>query len=367
MKILCERSQLQEAFSVVAGIAPQKTPKPILQNVLLEAGKERVTILATDLEISCRVELDSVKVNKAGSALLPARQTSALLKELTDPTVSLHCKDGRTTLESGSGSFVLVGDDPAQFPQEMEIKEGATLRMPAGQLLGLVRKTMFAAAREESRYMVNGVLLDFRDECLRLVATDGRRLALAYQNLGDVKDLAPVKEVVPVPALQTLARAIGEDSKQELVLTFGGNMVGFALGGTLLVSRLLECKFPDYEVVIPKAAETSVDIPREALEQNLRKVAVMSGGDLRIVRFNFSSSSLEMSAESSGIGRADVVMDVDVKGAGGTISFNPDYLLDALKVADLETIRLDMTDESTPAKLTLGEACSYVLMPISGS
>lgn len=367
MKILCERNQLQEAFSVVAGIAPQKTPKPILQNVLLEATKERVAIFATDLEVSCRMELDSVKVSKPGSALLPARQTSALLRELTDPTVSLHCKDMRTTLESGSGSFVLVGDDPAQFPKEVEIKKGPSLTIPGGVFLGLVRKTVFAAAREESRYMINGVLLDFHEECLRLVATDGRRLALAYHNLGEVKDLEPVKVVVPIRGLQTLARVIREDSPQDLTLTFGENQVGFALGGTLLVSQLLECKFPEYEVVIPKAAETSVEIPRDALEQNLRKVAVMSSGDLRVVRFDFSSSSLEMSAESSGVGRADVVMDVDVKGAGGSISFNPDYLLDALKVAELETIRLDMTDDSTPAKLTLGEAYSYVLMPISGS
>lgn len=367
MKILCERNQLQDAFSVVAGIAPQKTPKPILQNVLLEAAKDRVTVFATDLEISCRVELDSVKVSKPGSVLLPARQTGALLKELTDPTVSLHSKDMRTTLESGSGSFVLVGDDPAQFPKEMELESGTSLTMPAGQFQGLVRRTVFAAAREESRYMINGVLLDFHDECLRLVATDGRRLALAYQNLADVKDVPASKAVVPIRALQTLGRAVGEDSEHQVTLTFAENKVGFALGGTVLVSQQLECKFPEYEVVIPKAAETSVEIPRAALEQNLRKVAVMSSGDLRIVRFNFSSTSLEMSAESSGIGRADVVMDVDVKGAGGSISFNPDYLLDALKVADMETIRLDMTDDSTPAKLTLGEAYSYVLMPISGS
>ncbi|MHC5069407.1 MAG: DNA polymerase III subunit beta [Planctomycetota bacterium] len=367
MKILCDRNQLQEAFSVVAGIAPQKTPKPLLQNVLLEASKERVAVLATDLEISCRILLDSVKTSRQGAALLPARQTSALLKELTDPTVSLESKEMRCKLECGSGSFVLVGDDPAQFPKAVEIKKGASLTMPGSEFLGLVRKTIFAAAREESRYMINGVLLDCRDECLRMVATDGRRLALAYHNLGDVKDLPTVKVVVPIRALHTLARAISEDSKQDLTLTFGENQVAFALGSTMLVSQLLECKFPEYEVVIPKAAETSIEISRGLLEQNLRKVAVMSSGDLRMVRFNFSSSSLEMSAESSGIGRADLVMDVDVKGAGGSISFNPDYLLDALKVADMETIRLDMTDDSTPAKLTLGEAYSYVLMPISGS
>ena len=147
MKILCDRSHLQEAFSVVAGIAPQKTPRPLLQNVLLEASKDHVAIFATDLEISCRVVLDSVKTSKQGATLLPARQTSALLKELTDSTVSMETKDMRCTLECGSGSFVLVGDDPAQFPKEVEIKGGTSITLPGGPFLGLVRRTIFAAAR----------------------------------------------------------------------------------------------------------------------------------------------------------------------------------------------------------------------------
>ncbi len=366
MKILCDRDQLREAFALVAGVSPQKTPKPILQNVLLRAEDDSVVLFGTDHEISARVVLNSLKVSKPGSVLLPAKETSALLRELSDPTVSLKSKEFRCTLESGGGSFVLVGDDPSQFPSEPSLKGGQEISLEAGEFLDMARKTIFAAARDESRYMINGVLLDCRDDCLRMVATDGRRLALNYRNLKGKKN-PKVKVVLPIRALQSLSRAIPDDSKEPLQITISENQVGFRFGNTLLVSQLLECKFPDYEVVIPRAAETTAEISKVLLEKNLRKVAVLSSGDLRMVRFSFNSSSLEMTAESTGVGRADLMMDVTINGAGGSISFNPDYLLEALRVTDMETIRLDMTDDSTPAKLSLGEEFTYVLMPISGS
>jgi DNA polymerase III subunit beta len=368
MKILSDRSQLQEAFSLVAGIAPQKTPKPILQNILVEADDDGLSMFATDYEISAKVTVDSVKVQKPGKMLLPAKETSALLRELNEPTLTLESKEYRCTIESGGGSFVLVGDDPEQFPSEAQIGEGETITLPAHVFLPMVRKTIFAAAREESRYMINGVLFDSRDDCLRLVATDGRRLALNYFNLpGGKKNTPEIKSVVPIRALHMLTKAISEDSTGDLEITFTENQVGFRFQNMSLISQLLECNFPDYDVVIPKAAETSCEINRDLLERNVRKVAVLSSGDLRIIRMNFGSQSLELSAESSGVGRADQVMDVDVKGAGGILSFNPDYLLEALKVTDLEVLRLDMSDDSTPAKMTLGESFTYILMPISGS
>jgi len=279
----------------------------------------------------------------------------------------LKSKEYRCTIESGGGSFILVGDDPEQFPNTKNKEKGDSFKIPAAAFLDLVRKTMFAAAREESRYMINGVLFDCHDDCLRMVATDGRRLALNYHNFNDSQKVPTIKCVVPIRALQMVSRAIDESVTDDLEITFTDNQVHFSRTGTFLTTQLLECNFPDYEVVIPKAADTTCELNRELLEKNVRRVAILSSGDLRVVHMNFSSQSLEMSAESSGVGRADQVMDVDMKGAGGSLSFNPDYLLEALKVCDLDVVRLDMSDDSTPAKLTLGESFSYILMPISGS
>jgi DNA polymerase-3 subunit beta len=366
MKILCDRSQLQEAFSFVAGVAPQKTPKPIIQNVLLDATKDGLTLYATDFELSARVAVDSVKIEKPGKVLLPARETSALLKELSDPTLTLKSKEFRCTIESGGGSFILMGDDPEQFPSTNQVEGGEAISMKAGTFLDLVKKTVFAAAREESRYMINGVLFDCRDDCLRMVATDGRRLALNYHNFTD-SPTPTIKCVVPIRALQMVSRALGESSPEDVEMIFSDNQVRFSHAGSSLTTQLLECNFPDYEVVIPKAAQSTCEINKNLMESNVRKVAILSSGDLRVVRMNFSSQSLEMSAENSGVGRADQIMDIDMKGPGGSLSFNPDYVLEALKVCDTDVVQLGMSDDSTPAKLTLGESFTYILMPISGS
>jgi DNA polymerase-3 subunit beta len=364
MKILCDRTALQEAVNVVSSVVPVKTTKPILQNFLVRADGDSITLFGTDLEMAARVELDAVKVSKKGTVLLPARETAALLRELADPTVTLESTDQRCRIESGGGSFVLLGEDPEQFPDETQVKSGKKMEIPCGRMLRMIQETMFAAAKEETRYAINGVLLDAAAGCVRMVATDGRRLAISYENT-DTK--AEFKVVVPLRALGTLARALTEGSKETLRVEVGDKQIVFTTGKTQLVSQLLETRFPDYEGVLPKAADTTVEMPRAVLESSLRRAAILCAAELRMVRFEVGEQSLRMTAESSTRGRADVVVDAVVKGAGGSINFNPDYILEALRVCQMETIRLDMSDDSMPAKFTLGESFTYVVMPISGA
>lgn len=364
MKILCDRTALLEAVNVVSSVVPAKTTKPILYNFLVRAEADGITLFATDLEMAARVHLDSVKVSKKGMVLLPARESSALLRELSDPTVTLESTDNRCRIESGGGSFVLLGEDAGQFPDEASIKSGKLLVISCGRMLRMIQETVFAAAREETRYAINGVLMDAAAGCLRMVATDGRRLAISYENV-DTK--VEFKAVVPLRALNTLSRALAEGSKEELRIEVGDKQVVFATGKTQLVSQLLETRFPDYEGVLPKAADTTVEIQRAVLESALRRAAILCSAELRMVRFEVGDQSLRMTAESSSRGRADVVIDCVVKGAGGSINFNPDYILEALRVCQLDQVRLDMSDDSMPAKFTLGESFTYVVMPISGA
>jgi DNA polymerase-3 subunit beta len=365
MKILCDRVQLQEGFGIVSSVVPAKTTKPILQNVLLRAGEEGIALFATDLEMAAKVRLDAVKVSKPGVALLPARETSALLRELSDPTVTLEAAEQRCRIESGSGSFVLLGEDPDLYPEEVHLESATRTRVPAGRVLRMVQETAFAAAREETRYAINGVLIEFANSCLRFVATDGRRLAISYQNLDASK--AEFKVVVPIRALTTLARAIPEASKEGLEIVVSDKQVEFRFGKVHLISQLLESRFPDYEGVVPKAADTTVEVPKAVLEGALRRAAILCSDDLRMVRFEVTDAAIRLTAESSTRGRADVTIDAEVRGAGGAVNLNPDFLLEGLRVSQQEQIRLDMSDDSMPAKLTLGESFTYVVMPISGT
>lgn len=365
MKILCDRTQLQEAFGVVGSVVPAKTTKPILQNVLLTAAEGSITLFATDLEMAAKVQLDAVKVHKPGKVLLPARECAALLRELSDPTVTLERTEQKTRLESGGGSFVLLGEDPEQFPEDAAIKGGKSVAVPAGRMAKMIQETQFAAAREDTRYAIHGVMFDMAAGCLRLVATDGRRLSLSYQNLDAAK--TEFKAIVPLRALATLARAIPENSKDDLHVVVGDKQIEFRLGTMRLISQLLDSRFPDYEGVIPKAADTTVELNRALLESSLRKASILCAADLRSVRFEVQDSLLRLTSENSTRGRADVTMDVTTKGAGGAINFNPDFILEALRNCELDVVRLDMSDDSMPAKFTLGESFTYVVMPISGT
>lgn len=369
MKILCDRTALQEAVTVVSAVVPAKTSKQVLQNVLLKADDDGIVLFATDLEMAAKVRIESVKVGKAGAVLLPAKETAALLRELVDPTVTLESKDQRCTIESGGGKFVLLGEDPEQFPSEAQFESGKSLEMPADAVLRMIRETVFAAAREETRYAINGVLVDAGSACVRLVATDGRRLAISYANVdsGNVGSGVEFKVVVPLRALHTLARALPEGGKEPVRIEVSGKQVRFTCGRTQLVSQLLETRFPDYQGVVPKSAETTVELQKAVLEGALRRTAILSSSDLRMVRFEVREQELRMTADSSARGRADVSIDCNVKGAGGSINLNPDFILEALRVCELDVVRLDMTDESMPAKFTLGESFTYIVMPISGA
>jgi len=364
MKILCDRNALQEAVTVVSSVVPVKTTKQILQNLLVRADTDGITLFATDLEMAARVRLDAVKVSKKGSVLLPARETAALLRELSDPTVTLESSDQRCRIESGGGSFVLLGESPDDYPEESQNKSGKRIEIPAGKMLRMIQETMFAAAREETRYAINGVLLDCAGGCLRLVATDGRRLAISYENIDSKGEF---KVVVPLRALNTMARALPEDGKEMLSLEVGDKQIVFTIGSTQLQSQLLETRFPDYEGVLPKSADTTVEVPKAVIESALRRAAILAPHDMRMVRFEAGDNQLRLTAESTTRGRADVAVDAVVKGAGGSINFNPDYILEALRVCKLDNVRLDMSDDSMPAKFTLGESFTYVVMPISGA
>jgi DNA polymerase-3 subunit beta len=365
MKILCDRTLLQEAVNVVSSVVPPKPTNPIVNNVLLRAGDEGIVLFGTDLDMGAKVQLDAVKVSKKGVCLLPARETAALLREIGDPTVTLESTDQRCKIESAGGSFVLLGDDPDQFPEEAKVQSAKRITIEAGRLLRMIQETAFASAREETRYAINGVLMDCGGGCLRLVATDGRRLSISYENL-DTDDVQ-FKVVVPLRALQTLVRALPEGGKKPLRIEVGDKQVVFATDKMQLVSQLLETRFPDYEGVVPKAADTTVEVPKAVLESALRRAAILSPNEMRMVRFEVGDQVLRMTAESSARGRADVTIDADVKGAGGSINLNPDYIIEALRVSQLEQVRLDMSDDSMPAKFTLGESFTYVVMPISGA
>ena len=371
MKI--NRKELLAALKLAARVAPTKSPKPVLQNVHLEADGARLIVTATDLELYSRTELKG-----GGSAkwkrLVSAKDARDLIKALPDETVELRpAPDSLSMIVGGS---MLVGDEPEMFPVFPEVNDTRGVDLPAVDLPAVDFKRMiddvrYAAAREGSRYMINGVLMELKDSKLRLVATDGRRLAITERAAGS--DDGPIHAVVPVDALNALRVSIGKDKAALIHVETADavwcshtmSWVQFTWGNSTLISRSLECKFPDYSCVIPRDPPIFVDVERKPLEAAIKRLMVHTVEDLPLITFDVGCDEhLTLTAEAAGRGKGEVILKTTGEGEG-RIAFAPDYVLDALKASTLETIRLRFTDSDTPAVFDLG--FTYVLMPVSGT
>lgn len=369
MRFTCpDRASLAAAVSFAATVAPAKTAKPVLQHVRLSTGLQVLHVRATDLDVAVSIDLPLAEIDTPGCALLPAREAAALLREMGGDTVELHSVKHRCTITGDGGSYMLVGEDPDTFP-DVEPVEADPIEIPAEQLAGMIRRTVFAAAREDSRYSLGGVMLDASASAttgtLNLVATDGRRLSIC--TAVEVGGTVQARAIVPVRALQLVARAIGEWGEGACQIRIGENRASFTFGQVTISAQLLECSFPDYAGVIPKTSETKAVVSREAWEHATKKVAVMAGRDLRSIECAFSAEGLVLMSSNSEVGTGTQNMEAEVDGPDVTLRFNPDYLVDGLKASDAETVTVHMGDDSTPAKLEMGDGCQYVLMPISGS
>lgn len=360
MKI--NRKEFLAALTMAARVAPKKTPKPVLQNVVLETSGPLLLVKATNLETYFKTSVE--RFDSGGSeeliVLVNAQSARDIVKNLTGENVELL--DVAGSLNATIGGATLVGDSPEMFPMFPDLSNTVGFDLPAVDFRGMIENVRYAAAREESRYMINGILMEVKESKLRLVGTDGRRLAIAERAAG--ADDGAVSAVVGMSALNALRVNIGK-SKEMLHVDVADVWAQFSWGKNVLTSRLFESKFPDYACVIPKNPPIRVsDIERTALIAALKRLKPFTSGDIRMIKAETRGDVLTISAEAAGVGRDSVDIGGKINGEGAA-GFNPDYMLDALKASDLDRIGFRFSDDQTPAVFDLG--FTYVLMPISGS
>ena len=366
-KTTIDRKEFLRALKLAARIAPKQNVKPILQNVLLESdGRGRLTVTATDLELYGRTTLETVGDGAEWKALVSAQAARDTVKHTKAETLELSTiGDSGLNLLIGGGTSaptaVLIGDLPEMFPSFPELpSDAARFETNAGDFKRMISEVRYAAAREYSRYMINGVHVTVADDLLRLIATDGRRLAVSKVRVF-AKDVA-IAETVSLATMETLRMTIG---KRDTLLSaaFAGPTVRFGFGDIVLVSQLLESNFPDYACVMPKSADVSITVDRLELLDSIKRLSVYAASDRPLVSFDVAPNALVLRIESPGKGSDDAMLSPTGKGAGnGQIAFNPGYVLDALKASDASDVSLSFTDGDTPATFDLG--FSYVLMPI---
>jgi DNA polymerase-3 subunit beta len=366
MKLVVKREPLVAALSEAAAIVPQRGARPSLKNALLkgdEAGN--IEIQATDMEVGLRYKLKAESVEQPIALCLPCQMLAGLLKECTEEIVTLETTGSKGVLTVGRDRFEVLGQEASDFPEVPEMAEGATLSVAPADLARMIDRCIFAAAREQGRYAINGVFMQCKDKLFEMVATDGRRLAYNKKKL---KNAGALEEgvIVPIKMMQEVRKLCDAvPSGEDLKIGMRGRAVVVGSEAITLSSLVVEGIFPKFQQVIPKDTDKEVVFKREPFFQALRKATFLTSDETRTVQISFSPGTCLMEARSPDKGQAAVTVEVEYGGAEVSIGFNPAYLQDVLRVLVSDTARLELKDGTRPGVIREGQDYLYVLMPVS--
>lgn len=335
MKFTITREQLQEGLTAVAAAVPAKTTLPVLSNVLLEVTKQGVRLSATDLDIAVTTTVQG-DVDADGSITLPARKLVDIVRELPSAPIRFTAAgEQRVGIECGRAKFKLLGLPREEFPSFPAVKFDGAWSVPAGVVHKLVGHVAFAASTEESRPILNGVLWEMRPDRMRMVATNGHRLAKM-----DVpsKGSSTADLIVPPKALEQMRRLFPADADVEIARS--DNHLGVRAAGTLVFSRLIEGPYPNYEQVIPKENDRTATVDKAALAAALRRMSVVASDQTHRIRLAFAGGAVKFSVQTPDLGEAQDELAVTYEGEPLEIGFNATYLLEILKYMPTDEIRM---------------------------
>ncbi len=363
MKVVCDRSALVESLALVSGVVVSRTPKPVLRCVEIIADDQGLTLCATDMEVAVRVASPRVEVTQAGKILIPADTLSQIVRESIDPTLTIE-SDGQAVHIRGQDShFKVFGYSTEDFPDVPTFQGDADFEIQAGEFRRMISQTIFAAARENSRYAINGVLVEREASQLTVVSTDGRRLALAKGQCQ--AEQGGSLAIVPTKGLQLFMK-IFNDPEQVVSVQFKDNQVLFSSQGAFLVSNLVEGNFPPYADVIPRDSSIRATISKDILMSAVRRAALLTNEESKGVRFGFSDQGLTLKSRAPEMGESEIKVTLTgFEGEAIEIGFNPQYVTDALKVVQGDEVHIDFKAPSKPSVMHTGEEFLYVIMPVN--
>ena len=328
MKFTITREQLQEGLSAVAAAVPAKTTLPVLANVLVEATKQGLRLSGTDLDIAVSTIVPA-EVDADGAVTLPAKKLVDIARELpSGPVRFTAAGEARVGIECGRSKFKLLGLPREEFPSFPAVQFDGAWKAAAGVVQKLVGHVAFAASTEESRPILNGVLWELRPDRMRMVATNGHRLAKmdVPAEGGSTADL-----IVPPKALEQIRRLFAAAADIEVAKS--DNHIGFRAGGTHVFSRLIEGPYPNYEQVIPREND------KAAMAAALRRMSVVASDQTHRIRLAFSGGAVKFSVQTPDLGEAQDELAVTYEGEPLEIGFNAQYLLEILKYMPTDEVR----------------------------
>src|SRR5271154_1726729 len=361
MKCVISREALLSGLQIVQNVVSTRTTLPILGNALVQAVDGKLIISTTDLDTGIRASVDA-EVIKGGATTLPARRLFSIIRELPAAELTLEVDSKQVaTITSGASFFRIMGLPEEDFPPFPKGDGAKIFKIAQGVFRDMLKRTAYAISTDESRYVLNGVLLSFKENKLTLVATDGRRLALVEQDLEFPKG-SEVEAILPTKAVQELQRILRDE--EPLSINFAENQVSFDLGTTFLYSKLIEGNYPNYKQVVPAEAKERIILEREIFLNAVRRVALLSSEKSNSVKLVFSKNNLDITANTPEVGEAKESIAITYKGKEFSIAFNPEFLMDPLKNLEADEIFFDFIDELSPGVIKYKRPFLYVIMPM---
>jgi DNA polymerase-3 subunit beta len=367
MKATCPREGLLSACQLAGSAVAARDVKPILSNIKAIANKNGCMLLATDLELGIRLEVRSVKVDEAGDAILPAARLIAILREATDEELVIEANSDAATVRGQFNEFEMPSENPGDFPDVPNFGDDKYHELPAGPLRDMIKRTVFAAARDSTRWAVNGVLWEITGGQVKLIATDSRRLAMASgtgtsHGAGDTKGHA---HIVPTKAMTLLERLL-QDAGESVKIALRPNEALFQTERATLVTRLVEGRFPPYQELLGKKLPVKIPLDANRFHSAVRQANIMAGDESKRVGFKFAKNKLLLEAHGHDTGRAKVEMPLEYEGKELTINFDAGFLIEMLRILPSDAaLTLEMLDANTPAVFKSGPDYVYLVMPLT--
>ena len=360
MKIKANKEQLLGVIGIVGNIVSTKATLPILSNMMLEAKDDSLKLNTTDLDIGISCELP-VHIYEQGAITIPAKKFSDIIRELPLGDIVLYVrKNNQVEIEGINCRFKLNGLPKEEFPKFPEFKDKDVVLIKQNDLREMIRLTNFAVSFEESRYVLNGILLEISGDVARMVATDGRRLAKMEKKLVQPyhKDLSII---IPIKAINEINRNLKDVGECSIVS--GTNQVLFNIDGILVATRIIEGEFPNYKQVIPKEITTKTKVKTQDLLAAIRRANLLSTPDFQAIKFELFKDKLVISKSTPDVGESREEVVVEYGHQELMVGFNPQFFIDVLKNIADETIDLEFLGPDKPCVLRLRDYL-YLALPM---
>lgn len=369
MKSLCNREGMLAAIAMVGGVAPARSPKPILQNLKLVVDSSESTLMATDLELGIRYSVSGVRVDEPGAVILPNARIQQLLRLSSDIDLAIESNGEKIDVRGMRGKWNFTAEDPALFPEVPGFSARNYHVLEAADLRRLIKRTSFATDVESTRYALGGVLVEFEENAVSMIGTDGRRLAkmtVPARMHGEVEKLEGSQPVIPVKALKLIERNLSDDDSSVHLAILDGNAAVVRTERAVIHTRLVEGRFPRYQDVFPSHHEARVELKAGELLRAVQQSMIVTSEESRGVDFRFGSNALTLESKSPDVGNSRLDMPIDYDGKSVDITFDPRYLVDALQTIDENTtVSVDLINSKMAALFHTEDRYNYIVMPLT--